>query len=375
MNNFYTVSSTSVSVTTKQTPVYTVSFNANGGSVTKTGINVTYGSTYGTLPVPERSGYKFNGWFTASIGGSEITDSSKVSITQNQTLYAQWIQISYNITFDSAGGNAVSNASFYSGKAVGTLPVPERKYYEFDGWFTDPESGKLFTAATIPVSGSDITLYAHWTARKYNIQLKTNGGELDGDTVRTFIPAEEELPIPEKQSYIFEGWFTSAEGGDEVTEITSDGQILYAHWSLDKHNLYFDAGEGSCMAEKKSFINGKKIGMLPTAEREGFIFSGWFTDDGLEITAASEADFPEDVTVHALWTPEPVYGDLNNDILITAEDALILTDHLLNITSLEPEQYEAADVNGDGNVDIFDYILLTQQLNDTENTEPDTENI
>ncbi|MEI7535179.1 MAG: InlB B-repeat-containing protein, partial [Verrucomicrobiae bacterium] len=48
---------------------YTVTFDAQGGSVSPPTATVTYNSTYGTLPTPTRTGYTFNGWFTATGGG------------------------------------------------------------------------------------------------------------------------------------------------------------------------------------------------------------------------------------------------------------------------------------------------------------------
>ena len=69
---------------------YTVTFNRNysgGGSSTKT---VTFDSTYGTLPSPSRSGYKFDGWYTASSGGSQVKNTTKVTRAENHTLYAHW---------------------------------------------------------------------------------------------------------------------------------------------------------------------------------------------------------------------------------------------------------------------------------------------
>ncbi len=72
---------------------YTVTFNANGGSVATSSKNVVYASTYGTLPTPIRSGYIFDGWYTSASGGSNITSSSKVEITSSQTLYAHWTKI------------------------------------------------------------------------------------------------------------------------------------------------------------------------------------------------------------------------------------------------------------------------------------------
>ena len=69
---------------------FTVTFNANGGTTPTASKSVTYASTYGTLPTPTRAGYKFNGWFTAKTGGTQILSTTKVSITAAQTLYAQW---------------------------------------------------------------------------------------------------------------------------------------------------------------------------------------------------------------------------------------------------------------------------------------------
>ncbi len=41
---------------------FTVTFDANGGTVATLSKNVSYGETYGNLPVPTRDGYTFKGW-------------------------------------------------------------------------------------------------------------------------------------------------------------------------------------------------------------------------------------------------------------------------------------------------------------------------
>lgn len=81
---------------------YNVAFNANGGNVSVSNKNVTYGSTYGGLPIPNRDYYTFNGWYTASSGGTKITNSSNVAITSNITLYAQWTQKPENGWIDAS---------------------------------------------------------------------------------------------------------------------------------------------------------------------------------------------------------------------------------------------------------------------------------
>lgn len=83
---------TTGSVAAMDIPVY---FNANGGSVDIESKNITYGDAYGEMPIPNRAGYKFLGWFTERDGGTEIIDETVLTFTEqtiftSQILYAHW---------------------------------------------------------------------------------------------------------------------------------------------------------------------------------------------------------------------------------------------------------------------------------------------
>ena len=67
---------------------YTVSFNANGGSVTLTSATTGADGKLAPLPTPTRSGYRFDGWYTAVIGGDKITKDTV--FTADTTVYAHW---------------------------------------------------------------------------------------------------------------------------------------------------------------------------------------------------------------------------------------------------------------------------------------------
>lgn len=70
---------------------YNVSFHINGGtSETPENKTVIYDNIYGTLPVPEKTGCSFLGWYTEPEGGTKVTAEDKVTITSDQTLYAHW---------------------------------------------------------------------------------------------------------------------------------------------------------------------------------------------------------------------------------------------------------------------------------------------
>ncbi len=149
---------------------YTVIFNANGGTTPTASKSVTYGSTYGTLPTPTRTGYTFAGWYTATSGGTQVTSSSTVSITAEQTLYARWTANAYTITFNANGGTVSQTSKQVSfGSKYGTLPTPTRTGFTFNGWYTAAGGGTKATSETIMSTVGDRTLYAQWTPNAYKV--------------------------------------------------------------------------------------------------------------------------------------------------------------------------------------------------------------
>jgi uncharacterized repeat protein (TIGR02543 family) len=69
----------------------TVTFDSNGGSTASPASKqVTFGSSYGTLATTSRTGYSFAGWFTAAVGGTQVTAATIVGTDANHTLYARW---------------------------------------------------------------------------------------------------------------------------------------------------------------------------------------------------------------------------------------------------------------------------------------------
>ena len=176
----FTVTSKSESVA----KTYTVTFNANGGSVGTTSKTVTAGASYGSLPTPTRNGYTFDGWYTGSSSGTRITSTSKVSLTRNQTLYAHWTKAAsstYTVTFDANGGHvSPSSVTLKVGESFKDFPTPVLNGYKFIGWAlyqVDPDYKG--TTANVLVSDvnlfgftEDVTLYASWS----KIRDTSNGG-------------------------------------------------------------------------------------------------------------------------------------------------------------------------------------------------------
>lgn len=72
---------------------YTVTWNANGGTVSPASNTVGYASTV-TAPLPTRSGYAFLGWYAQASGGSAILQSgTSYTVYYDTTFYAQWLPL------------------------------------------------------------------------------------------------------------------------------------------------------------------------------------------------------------------------------------------------------------------------------------------
>ena len=115
---------------------YTLTFNANSGTTPSPSTkSVTYGSTYGTLATCSRTGYTFDGWYTAASGGSKIESTTTVGITANQTLYAHWTPVTYTITY-TGNKAAHSNPSTYTieSETIVFAPPDEVAGFKFNGW-------------------------------------------------------------------------------------------------------------------------------------------------------------------------------------------------------------------------------------------------
>ncbi len=221
---------------------FTVIFDANGGTVTTASKQVTQNQLYGELPAPTRTGFRFDGWYTAAEGGSEITAGSSVETTADHTLYAHWTQL-YTVTFDANGG-VVSTTSKQAAQdqPYGELPVPTRDGYQFDGWYTAAQSGTKIESTTTVELAEDHTLYAHWTKKVVEggvtVTFDANGGAVT--TASKQVTQDQpygELPVPTRDGYQFGGWYTAKEGGvriEAASRVEADaGLTLYARWLVD----------------------------------------------------------------------------------------------------------------------------------------------
>lgn len=191
----------------------TVLFDANGGSVSVESVLAYFGTPIGDLPTPTRTGFTFNGWYTAASGGEKITETSTLSSVSDITLYAQWTAKSYTVSWSTGTGYTIivkRTSSPYAGVSTGTLSNGAKVYYGdiLSITYTAATGYSLATkgATSVTVTGNvtSSTIYASANANKYtyNIVYKSsNGTSLGSSTAEGYYGQTYTLSAPSKTGY------------------------------------------------------------------------------------------------------------------------------------------------------------------------------
>jgi uncharacterized repeat protein (TIGR02543 family) len=145
-----------------------VSYDYNGGSGT-TSLHVVSDGSYTTLPSPSsRTGYTFNGWYTASSGGTYVGGGgSSYYVSSTLTLYAQWTADTYAVTYYNNGGTGSPSAGTKTYNVTFTLSAttPTQTGFTFAGWNTNSSgTGTNYAASASYTTNAALDLYAKWTS-------------------------------------------------------------------------------------------------------------------------------------------------------------------------------------------------------------------
>ncbi len=289
--------------TAKWTPItYTVKFDANGGTGAMDDMPVSYDAAV-NLPkaTVTRDGYTFSGWTLNSKSyddEAEIVNLSSVN-GATVTFKAQWKgnTVSVHINPNYEGGTVTervgvvgSNYNYIYDTATESskfseLPDATRSGYKFTGWFAAADGDTEITNQ-YKFSADDekngITLYAHWV-EAVTVTFDANGGTC---TTKNKILAKGDkigyLPTPKLTNQNFTGWFTSAEGGEQITADTVPTADLTVYAQYHKNSYYvefYPNNKAATGTMEKVFYEFGADYTLPTCAfvLEDYEFSGWST--------------------------------------------------------------------------------------------------
>lgn len=197
-----------------------------------------------------KPGYAFDGWYLDETFKTEIKDVK--GHTGDLTLYANWGEkLEYKITYELDGGeNHKDNPDTYTydEKASVSLKTPTKYGYTFVGWYTDKQDTKSKISSIKRSSCVDYVLYAVWKPKSVSVTfgfdknvkdavfVDENGKESKSlNKTVTFGEPYGEMPVPVREKYLFDGWYT--EKGEPITEATvvsvAEPHKLIARWVFD----------------------------------------------------------------------------------------------------------------------------------------------
>jgi uncharacterized repeat protein (TIGR02543 family) len=292
---------------------YTLNYNLNSGTLSgnPTSITVTYNSAY-NIPLPTRTNYTFNSWYTDSGLTSAINSSGeKWTLTTVTNLYAKWTGIQYNITWGLNGGTGGTSgvATINYGSTLSfpsSVNSPTKTGYTFAGWndgTTTYDAGASFTYQF--TTGKSYT--AQWTVKQYTASYNANSGSSTPSSATVNYDASYKLPAAiSRTGYTFNGWLTGSTNraaGSSFTWNYTENTNFTAQWTVKQYTASYNANSGSSTPSSAT-VNYDASYTLPAAiSRTGYTFSGWLTGSTNRGAGSSFTwNYTENTIFTAQWT-------------------------------------------------------------------------
>ncbi len=291
---------------------YTITFNpGNNATVDTTSKEVTYEEKYGELPIPQRPGYEFNGWYN---GNEEITADDIVEITNDTTLTAKWLGAEYTVTFDYGDGEGTQTTKTVRNEGTyGQLPEATKEGHEFEGWFDD--NGNKIESTTIVNLTQDITLHARYTPKQYTIKFLNDDGSVieqktvnHGDTITYTGETPEKGNVPLGYNAVFSGWDNEAKLQNIKEDVTLTA--TYTLTPITYTITYQNIKNADNSQNPVSYTVEDNNIVLKNLENQGKnIFKGWYTtndENGVKVTSIDTSK-AKDIILYAQWEEDKLY--------------------------------------------------------------------
>lgn len=350
---------------------YTVTLNANNGFSPISSITVASNGSYVGLPIATREGYTFNGWYTSSDGGSQVSDGNALVSASNHTLYAHWTANTYTISFENNDDTGISTTKKISyGSNYDELTTPARAGYTFLGWYTDSVDGTKISSDSKFAYSDNQTLYAHWKANQYNVTFDFNNdsGETKIITV-TYGDEYGEFPQVSRKGYTFTGWYdkNGVSVSSEFLVSTASNHTLTAKWEkipveslkINTTSVTLKNGEQFSVIANQDNLTYKSNDLEVAVVSKSGIVTALGVGTAIISVINEESDV---VQLKVTVIPDNLKGDCNNDGEFTISDAIILQKWLLAVPDTELANWKAADLCEDGKIDVFDLCMMKRML-------------
>lgn len=299
----------------------TVMFEANGENVTgMPAVNYTYddileihdfyfaGDTI-TLPTtePTREGYSFKGWSVEVIpaendadhldadGADDAADETLLKAGDTYTITAggviftaQWEKKTFTVKYylpDETGAwvekkmDTVDSVDY----ATYSLWTPNAEDgYEFSGWYQKAADIGVKAKVEKLYMAKEWKLYGKFTPIEYTIQYVYNDGKATSTNPTTYTVESDTITLADATGADWGKTFLEwhDENGQKITEIptgSTGDRVITAYWNWPVHLHYLDKDNNE-IESATLYVSELEPGacVLPTGEKTGYDFDGWY---------------------------------------------------------------------------------------------------
>ena len=262
-----------------------------------------------TLPTtePTREGYSFKGWSVEVIpaendadhldadGADDAADETLLkagdtyTITADGVIFtAQWEKKTFTVKYylpDETGAwvekkmDTVDSVDY----ATYSLWTPNAEDgYEFSGWYQKPADIGVKAQVEKLYMAKEWKLYGKFTPIEYTIQYVYNDGKATSTNPTTYTVESDTITLADATGADWGKTFLEwhDENGQKITEIptgSTGDRVITAYWNWPVHLHYLDKDNNE-IESATLYVSELEPGacVLPTGEKTGYDFDGWY---------------------------------------------------------------------------------------------------
>lgn len=262
---------------------YTVTFDANGGSVGTTSKNVTYGEKYGTLPTPTRTGYTFAGWYTTKNPSNLFDPSNYVQYLLRQKPTNNYTNFNESTgKLNMAAGWVYQNDDYIYYKPY-NLIVGRTYTMSFKAQCAQATSSQTVGSIGIYYNATNASCEylnnseVHSLSYTFTLQEGWKGFYL-GYNYGHPISFWDICLVEGSTAGTFSGYPNLIEE-DEIVTIASN-HTLYARWDINTYSISYTLNGGSVSGNPTSYNVETTSFTLKNPSKAGYTFTGWTGSNG-----------------------------------------------------------------------------------------------